>query len=221
MEGNDFIDKLRKGEAKMSDPAGIKTAEFIQKLGKNYFNEGWSSADYNTSLELFTSGKAAMYYIGTWQVKDMIDDKMNLKPNIGYFKMPQYSSADKTTPSDFFANSGIGTAIKKESYNPEMKNFLKFLFDHFADEALYKYHIIPSIQPTIKDDLSPIYKDMLKDISEVKTYTKVWDVRLDPETNDMIGRESTNLALGLSTPEQFAKRMDDAIAQNAPKYFKK
>jgi raffinose/stachyose/melibiose transport system substrate-binding protein len=220
MEGNDFIDKLRKGEAKMADPAGIKAAEFIQKMGKNYFNEGWSNADYNTSLELFLSGKTAMYYIGTWQVKDMIDDKMNLKENIGYFKMPQNSSSDKTSKSDFFANSGIGTAINKDSYNTEMKNFLKFLFEHYADEALYKYHVIPSIKPTIKDDLSQIYKDMLKDISEVKTYTKVWDVRLDPETNEVIGRESTNLALGLTTPEQFAKRMDDAIAKNAPKYFK-
>jgi raffinose/stachyose/melibiose transport system substrate-binding protein len=221
MEGNDFLDKLRKGEAKMSDPAGLKAAEFIQTMGKNYFNEGWSNADYNTSLELFTGGKAAMYYIGTWQVKDMIDDKMNLKSIIGYFKMPQYSASDKTTANDFFANSGIGTAIRKDAYNPEMKKFLQFLFDNYADEALYKYHVIPSIKPTIKDDLSQIYKDMLTDIGNVKTYTKVWDVRLDPETNDTIGRESTNLALGLSTPEQFAKRMDDAIAKNAPKYFKK
>ncbi|WP_424766432.1 ABC transporter substrate-binding protein [Paenibacillus sp. sgz302251] len=220
MEGNDYLDKLRKGEAKMSDEPGIKTAEFLQTLGKNYFNEGWSNADYNTSLELFLSGKTAMYYIGTWQVKDMIDENMNLKENIGYFKMPTYSASDKTTPSDFFANSGIGTAITKDSYNDEMKNWLKFLFDNFADTALYKYHIIPSIQPEIKDDLSQIYKDMLKDISEVQTYTKVWDVRLDPETNEVIGRETTNLALGVSTPEQFAKRIDDAIAQNAPKYFK-
>ncbi|MFC3343245.1 ABC transporter substrate-binding protein [Paenibacillus abyssi] len=220
MEGNDYLDKLRKGEAKMADPAGMKAAEFIQKLGQNYFNEGWSNADYNTSLELFLSGKTAMYYIGTWQVKDMIDENMNLKENFGYFKMPQYSASDKTKVSDFFANSGIGTAIRQDAYNEEMKNFLQFLFDNYADTALYKYHVIPSVQPTIKDDLSQIYKDMLKDISEVETYTKVWDVRLDPETNESIGRESTNLALGLSTPEEFAKRMDDAIAQNAPKYFK-
>lgn len=219
-EGNDYLDKLRKAEAKMSDPVGIQSAEFIQTLGKNYFNEGWSNADYNTSLELFLSGKAAIYYSGTWQVKDMIDDKMNLKSNIGYFKMPKVGPSDKTSQSDFFAHSGIGTAIKKDSYNPEMEKFLAYLFSKFGDEAMYKYHTIPSIQPTIRDDMTQIYKDMLKDISEVNTYAKVWDVRLDPETNEVIGRESTNLALGLSTPQEFAKRVDDALKQNAPKYFK-
>lgn len=219
MEGNDYLDKLRKGEAKMADPAGIKAAEFVQTLGLNYFNEGWSNADYNTSLELFLGGKAAMYYMGTWQVKDMVDENMNLLPHIGYFKMPKLSDNDKTTVNDFFANSGIGTAVRKDAYTPEMRDFLQFLFTRYADKALYEYHVIPSIQPTIKDDLPQIYKDILNDIHNVQTYAKVWDVRLDPETNDTIGRESTALALGLLTPEEFAKRMDEAIAQNAPKYF--
>lgn len=220
LEGNDYLDKLRKGEISMEDEAGIKAAEFIQTLGQNYFNEGWANADFNTSLELFKNGEAAMYYMGTWQVKDMIDENMNLKENIGYFKMPSYTSTDVTGESDYFANSGIGTAILKDSMNDEMKNFLKFLFEKYADTSLYTYNTIPSIQPKVKEDELPqIYQDIIKDASEVDTYAKVWDVQLDPETNEVMGREITNLALGLLTPQEFAKRIDEALERNVPKYF--
>lgn len=217
--GNDYLDKLRRGKTSMGEDAGLKAAEFIQTLGKNYFNEGWANADFNTSLELFLNEDAAMYYMGTWQVKDMVDENMELKDNIGYFKMPSYSSDDITSEADYFANSGIGTAILKDSMNDEMKKFLTFLFERYADTSLYTYNTIPSIQPEIQDGLPQIYQDIIKDASEVNTYAKVWDVQLDPQTNEAIGREITNLALGMITPEEFAEIIDEELERNVPKYF--
>jgi raffinose/stachyose/melibiose transport system substrate-binding protein len=211
--GNEFLDDLKNGKAKMTDPVGIAASKFVQNLGENYFQEGFADADYTTSLNLFLSGKAAIYYQGTWELPSFLDANSNLKPNIGYFKMPTNGANDKSPATDFFANSGIGTAVSVKGDTPQVRDFLKYLLSHYADTVLYQYQLIPSLKPTIRPDLAPIYKDISADIAGVKDFSKVWDVRLDPGTVDVIGRESTVLALGRITPEQFGQEVDDSIQQ--------
>lgn len=92
-----------------------------------------------------------------------------------------------------------------------MRDFLKYIFANYADEALYVGHYLPSIIPTFKRDLPPVYKRILDDISGVKTFAKVWDVQLDPSTVDTMGRENTNLALGQTTPKLYAEAIDQSI----------
>lgn len=210
-EGNAFIDKLKAGEAKMSDPTGIAVAKFLQTLGEKYFQQGFSSTDYTAALDLFTSGQAAVYYMGTWELPSFLGENGDLKPNIGYFTMPIGSDKDASPPMDWFAVSGIGTAVLKTADTPEMRDFLKYLFANYADKALYEGHYLPSIVPTFKPDLPPIYKRILDDIAGVKTFAKVWDVQLDPSTVDTMGREDTNLALGQTTPEDYAAAIDQSI----------
>lgn len=219
--GNDFIDKLRKGEASMTSDVGIEAAKFVQDIAKNYFMEGWANADYNTGLETFLSGKAAIYYIGTWELGSFVDENMELKENIGYFYLPKADSSDVTKEADFWAHSGIGMAIRKDKLDDGMKDCLKFIFDNYADTALYKYHVIPSMIPTIKDDLPELYKNIINDLTNVNTFAQCWDVRVDPATNEILGKETINLGMGTITPEEYAKRIDAAIQQNAPKFFNK
>lgn len=213
LEGNAFIDRLKNGEAKMSDPTGMASAKFLQTLGQNYFQEGFSSTDYTAALNLFTSGQAAIYYMGTWELPSFLGEDGDLKPNIGYFTMPSISESDASPATDWFAVSGIGTAVLKTADTEEMRDFLKFVFDNYADRALYEGHYLPSIIPTFRSDLPPIYKNILDDISGVKTFTKVWDVQLDPSTVDTMGRQDTNLALGQISLEQYAAAIDESIQQ--------
>ena len=47
-----------------------------------------------------------------------------------------------------------------------------------------------------------------------------WDTQLDPTTNGRLQQELVLLVQGNITPEQFTSTMDNAIKQNAPKFFK-
>lgn len=47
----------------------------------------------------------------------------------------------------------------------------------------------------------------------------LYDVELDPATNELIGKEAVSLALGDISPEEFAERIDESIAENAPDFF--
>ena len=48
---------------------------------------------------------------------------------------------------------------------------------------------------------------------------KLFDIELDPATNELIGKEVVSLALGDITVDEFCKRVDASIAENASSYF--
>ena len=211
--GNKFLDELKVGKVSMNSPVGLDSSRYLQAMGQDCFQEGFATADYTTALNLFTSGQAAIYYIGTWELPSMLDDKGNLKDDVAYFKMPMVEGENATKPTDFYAHSGIGTAISAKADTPELRDFIKYLSDTLGDTMLYDFKVLPSLKPTIKPDLPQTYKDLFNDIDNVDTYAKVWDVKLDANTVDVLFRQSQLLALGKITPEEFGTAIDKSIAQ--------
>ena len=175
MTGNDYIVNACAGKDSFGTDAGIKSAEFIQKIAQ-YFQPGWSTADYDTMVDLFVSQQTAMLYNGTWVVPSLVDENKNLFPYVGYFKMPTYTDADTTKADDYFANSGIGTAVLAKSMTPAMKDFMGYFFSRYADVSLKDCNQLPSLMPSSTDGLPQIYLDIIDAASKVNTYAKCWDV---------------------------------------------
>lgn len=211
--GNQFLEDLKAGKASMASEVGLASAKFLQDMGKSCFQQGFATAGYTDALNLFTSGQAAIYYMGTWEIGTMTNPDGTLKDDVAFFTLPTVDGQTATQPTDFYAHSGIGTAIKAGSDTAELKDFLKFLVETYPDIALYDNKFMPSIKPTIRPDLPEIYKTALSDIEKVGTYVKVWDVKLDANTVDVLYRQSQLLALGETTPEAFAKELDTSIQQ--------
>ena len=213
LTGNEYIENAVSGEGSFGEEAGLKGAQFMQDIAQ-YFQEGWSSADYDTMNDLFASGQAAIMYNGTWALEqaDMIGEDGNIKDNIGYFTMPTYSDADVTTATDFFANSGIGTAIRTDAVDDEMKAWIKYLLEHFADASL-SYDQLPSVMPDEEtmQSLPKVYQQIIEDVSNVKEYVKCWDVVIDSALVEPLEKETVILALGQETPEEWAANMDEYV----------
>ena len=213
MTGNTYIEECCAGTRKFSEEPGIKAAAFMQELGQ-YFPEGFTTSDYDTFVNLFTSGECAMMYNGTWVLQNVVDENMNLRDEFGIFTMPAYAENDVTTANDYFANSGIGTAILAESMDEPMKEFLAFLFDNYADLLITKYNSIPSLMPSSTEGLPEIYLRVMEDASNVHTFAKCWDVVIDTSSLDTLNEQTVNLALGVLTPEEWAAELDAAIEEN-------
>ena len=213
LTGNEYIENAVSGEGSFGEEAGLKGAQFMQDIAQ-YFQEGWSSADYDTMIDLFASGQAAIMYNGTWALDqaDMIGEDENIKDNIGYFTMPTYSDADVTTATDFFANSGIGTAIRTDAVDDEMKAWMKYLLEHYADASL-SYDQLPSVMPDEEtmQSLPKVYQQIIEDVSNVKEYAKCWDVVIDSALVEPLEKETVILALGQETPEEWAANMDEYV----------
>jgi raffinose/stachyose/melibiose transport system substrate-binding protein len=211
--GNEFLDKLKVGDVKMSSEVGLEDAAFFQQVAQNCFQGGFATTDYTTALDLFLTKKAAIYYVGTWELHSLIDEKGNLKDDIAYFKMPIIDENDATKPTDFYAHSGIGTAIRADAATPELKEFLKFAADRFGKISHEKYGGLSSFKVAVTDDMAEAYKNVFADMAAIEQYAKVWDVKLDAGTVDTLLRQSQLLGLGQITPEQFAAEVDTSIEQ--------
>lgn len=212
--GNKYLEELKEGKVSMGDKAGKDGINFLKSISQ-YFQEGFTNTDATASLNLFKSKKAAMTYTGTWDLPELINDQGELKSDIGYFKMPGYNSNDVTTQNDFFANSGIGTAISKGKLTPQLKDFLKYFFMHYGDKAFNDFATIPSVKPNDTSKASQLNQDVLNDIANVNTYAKVWDVQLDSNSTSVLGRQCQSLLVGQSSVDDFVTNVDQAIQQNA------
>ena len=156
-----------------------------------------------------------MMYNGTWAVAGLVDESGDLKADFGCFTMAVLSDNDVTAKTDFFANSGIGTAIRADAMTPEMKDFVGYMLNHYAEASL-AYDQLPSVMPDdeILKDIPPIYQQVLEDISGVEEYAKCWDVVIDSASVESLEKETTSLVMGVITPQQWAENMDAIVAEN-------
>lgn len=214
--GNEFARNLSQGKAKMTDEVGMQAANFAYEMGQ-YFQEGFATTDYTTAKNMFLNGEAAMYNMGTWEIPSFIDSNMpdNMKGNVDYFYLPTIANA-KTPDNEFFGNSGIGLAASADKFDATTKDFLSYVLNNYSDIYVAKQQMSP-LKFEIKDEsqFSDLYLKIKKDMDNYGTeFAKPWDTLLDPNTNSVMSDLIIKLMMRATTPEEFAKEIDNTIAQN-------
>lgn len=223
--GPDFIQKLKKGEAKFSDPAGQKSVEWLAALGKaKCFQDGFSSQGYSDAQNQFTSGKAAMYNIGTWELPSLATDKLNpaVRNDIDFITLPT-TEGSATAANEFVSPSGIGMAVNAKTYDPLVSDFLKFALEKYPAQYAATGALSPTtnVETAIPANATTLYRKAVEKAGDLGDKQALpWDTQLDPTTNGRLQQELVLLVQGNITPEQFISTMDSTVAQNAPKFFK-
>lgn len=220
--GNDFIDKTIRGEEFLTSDIGMEALEFVRTMG-GYFQEGWATMDNSTTQQLFTGGGAAMYYTGSWDFEKMDDVNLpdNMKGNVGWFPLPQVEGG-ATKDTDNVSHAGLALCVNKEKCSDNVKDFLKFLFENFSTGEAYGVKaggFIPSTKQELSDEASQLYKDGYAQLNAVETPAKIWDVVQDPASKVLYQSELSGVALGVTSPEDFAKKADATVQENKDEYF--
>ncbi len=89
--GPDALQKVADGDAKLTDPEYVAAADAVNALGaEGYFGAAPGSIDYNGAMNLFLSGDAAFFYMGSWALGNFNDAEQNKigADNIGYAAVP-------------------------------------------------------------------------------------------------------------------------------------
>jgi raffinose/stachyose/melibiose transport system substrate-binding protein len=215
LTGNDFIDNLKTGNGRMSDPVGIQAAEFFQRLAGNYFQPGWATCDYTNALQIFLSSNAAMYNIGTWQFGSFIGSDRELEGDFDFFYMPTLRGA-VNGKTDMVAHAGTGTAIRRDRFaDQQLRHFVRYMLEKYPEAAFYQGNTFPAMSfDTTLGTLSNFDRHVMNDNESITSFLKPWDVELDAATNEVLGKEIVNLGMGVITAQEFAGRIDDTIARN-------
>lgn len=223
--GPDYITKLKKGDAKLSDSTGTAAVDWLNQLGQaKCFEDGFSSTGYSDAQGLFTSGKAAMYNIGTWELGSLATDKLDpsVRSDVDYFTLPTTKDS-VTAANEYVSPSGIGMAVNAKTFDPLVRDFLKYALTEYPKRYAATGALSPTsnVETAIPDNATPLYKKAVDQANDLGDKIAMpWDTQLDPTSNTRLQQELTLLVQGNIKPEEFISTMDQTIQQNGPKAFK-
>lgn len=205
--------------ADYSNEAWTKASElFKQSVDQGIFQTGFETTDYGTSMNLFTNGQAAMYYMGSWEMsmatnQDIPDEIRN---NIGVFNMPAVEGG-KGTKTDITAWNGGGHAVTANSdvkeeairllnymYLPE--NWSKLCWEKGVCMSAQNFSDYLTGQETT---LQLEYVDMVNESTSISgvTFNDLGTNEYKTVSEDA----SVELAIGQLTVEEFLDKLTNAM----------
>ncbi|MEH7416912.1 extracellular solute-binding protein [Neobacillus drentensis] len=207
------------GKAKMTDPAIVKAAQEVQNLvNMGGFVKGSSALSNDDAKGYFMNEKAAMFLTATWELPNYTtspDVKQDFKDKVGYFKFPTYEGGKGTDINSYVGGPGVGLFVAKDSkVKKEAKDFVGFLVKEWGKKSVTDAGVIPATKvDTSNLKLSPMYIDILKDLSEASNVTTYFDTQSSPAVSELHHDLVTALFGKQVTPKDFVKQQADALAK--------
>jgi len=127
---NLILDAVDKKKKFTEDENFLKAAQFLQQVrDAKMFQDSFMTADYGASQNLFTQGKAAMWYMGSWEAGMATNESLpeEFRQNLGVVQFP-IAEDGKGKIDDLLAWNGGGYALVSSSKHPEeAKKFFDYL----------------------------------------------------------------------------------------------
>ena len=136
--GPDALQKVADGEAKLTDPEYVAAADAVAELGTaGYFGDAVGSVDYNAAMNVFLTGGAAFFYMGSWALANFADEEQNQigVDNIGFARFPAVEGG-KGSIDQIPANVGIPVMFSEKGYDEGTGEWLKCIVENYGDTVL-------------------------------------------------------------------------------------
>lgn len=215
--GKDALNNAINRTGSFEDPALVKAAEEIEKLvNMDAFVKGFNGLSNDEAKGYFMNEQAGMYLMATWELPNYTTSpevEQEFKDKIGYFKFPIYEGG-KGDVDSFVGGPGIGLFVSEQSkVKEEAKDFVSYLVEEWGKRSVEDAGVIPAtIVDTSSGDLHPMYIEILNDLSNATNLTLYADVQMSAGVADVHLNQIQALFGGQTTPEEFAKTQEEALA---------
>ncbi|MFJ9387824.1 ABC transporter substrate-binding protein [Nocardioides sp. NPDC101246] len=204
--GPDAMQKVADGEAKLTDADYVAAAQAVADLGKQgYFGESVGSIDYTTALNQFLTGKAGMYYMGSWALANFNDPKQNQigEANIGFMPFPEVSGGAGSS-SQLAANVGTPLAMSEQRLDDGAQAWLGCIADNYGAESLKDQGVLSGFKVNGDvGDLPPLTR-LVQEQAESSDETVLWfEALFDPKATTTSQTNAQRLVTGDMSPEEF------------------
>jgi raffinose/stachyose/melibiose transport system substrate-binding protein len=212
--GPEFLAKMLTGEADFTDPAWVDSVKTWEGTSE-FWGPKASGMSYADAQALFSSGQAAMFPGGVWELAGF--KKANPDLDLGIFNAPPAPGAatDKTLVPGYVDGSyGVSAKSKHQEAAIDLVAWMASpeFGKAFSDE-LQQISAVPGVQPS-----DPLLAEALAsyqaDPSPYLTYA--YFSGGTPTAWDLASAEFSKVILGKATPEQAA----GAIQQGVDQWFK-
>ncbi|HYF95253.1 MAG TPA: extracellular solute-binding protein [Symbiobacteriaceae bacterium] len=211
-------------KASFSDAGFLAAAKFMSEMAKaKAFQDGFLTADYGAAKNLFGQGKAAMFFMGSWEMGMATDTNFPdaVRNNIAVMRYPAGDDG-KTAKEDVAAWFGGGYAVSNTSkHKAEAMDFLKYMLkpENWAKLVWQSGAAIPAqkFSSFMTGQETQLQKDIVNVLETMKSSsgTPVLDAAT-PAFKESIMKSHQSLLAGSITPEEFLKQVD-AAAETAAK----
>ena len=209
--GMDLFEGIQTGDAAWDDPRYIKSGELLQQLvAEGAFPENFSGLAYEEGTPMFTSGKAAMYPMGTWMTSSIIEG-MDAE-NVGVFLPPAYDPANsKTHLSQVSKVWGVSETCKnKEAAMAFLKLFSE---DALQEKIVTEIGILPATNYKVDisktDPVTAAIIDLTDGIEPLTPFDVLFGTNIGVEFNNV----SLAIATGKDPADQFKQLEEYAKSQ--------
>lgn len=212
------IIEATKGTKKFADdPALLEAATVLKQMAdEGVFNKAYMTMDYGASQNLFTQGKAAMWYMGSWEAGMASNTSLSeeFRSNLGVIKFPVMEGG-KGKDTDLIAWNGGGYSLVEASKNKEeAKKLLDYMMraDQWAKAAWVTGAAVPAQQYELTGSETEVQKE-LTDIllgatsTPGMTFNDASTAAFKDAAQTTVGK----LVTGGATPEQFIAELDQAV----------
>jgi raffinose/stachyose/melibiose transport system substrate-binding protein len=208
--GPDALQAVADGKAKLTDPAYVKAAQAIADLGKaGYFGKGVGSIDYDTATQQFLTGKAAMFYMGSWALGDFNDPAKNKigADNVGFMPFPTVAGG-KGSADQIPANVGLPVAVSAKSYNAEVGDWLSCITKNYGAASLKDQGTVSGFKPNgDTGTLPPLTQTVQDTITNTKTSTLWFEALFNTKATETSQTNAAPLVTGSLSARDFMQKV--------------
>lgn len=213
--GSDWFRSIMDGSgSKFTDAEFVQALGAMQELGtKGYFNDDMNSLNNDQQKTLYFNGEAAMFMEGSWAVGAVDAGPDDIKAKTGVAVLPA-ANGGKGNPKATSGGSGSGFAVGANNFG-EKKDAIAKLLKALSGEEYSKSiaakgepvaYMVDDYDKSGVSDLALEYSDMASDLE----FTPIYDSFLDPSVVDVMNSNLQELLIGVVTPEDCAKNIQDA-----------
>ncbi len=212
--GPGAMDSVKSGQAKLTDQGYVEAAQVVAGLGKQgYFGKGVATLDYQPAVNLFLQGKAAMFYMGSWELRDYTTPSVNKigANNVGFFPFPNVVGGvgDSTqTPM----NAGQTTSVNKAKYNTAVGGWLAYMAQNYGDVALQKEGAVTGFvvhnPPANLDQLTSLVQAQIQKVSQPVLW---FEAEFSTKATNISQQDAAPLVTGAMSPDAFMSAVQQAL----------
>jgi raffinose/stachyose/melibiose transport system substrate-binding protein len=211
--GPDALQAVVDGDAKLTDPEYVAGAKAVADLGaEGWFGQGVGSIDYDTALNTFLTGDAAMLYMGSWALSNFADPEQNKigEENVGFMPFPDVEGGSGSA-DQYPANVGLPFAVSAKATGEDAQAWLDCIAENYGAQALTDNNQITGF--VLNDDVE--VGELTSTVQEAIAATKesvLWlEAPFSPQFQTVATTNAAPLVTGAVTPEDFMSQLQAAV----------
>jgi raffinose/stachyose/melibiose transport system substrate-binding protein len=212
--GPDALSAVANDSAKLTDPQYVAAAGAVAGLGaKGYFGKGVESIDYNTSVNTFLTGKAAMLYMGSWVLSNFAAPGADTvgASNIGLMPFPNVTGGAGNS-SQYPANVGLPYTLNAKTLGPKSAAWLKCIAENYGSVSLKSYDTFSGFvsHPAVTG-LTPLETQVQQIISSTKQSVLWFEALFSTQATTVSQQDAAPLVNGSMSPSAFMSAVQTAL----------